>query len=325
VKSAAPIPSSETDPPGGQEIRAYLAQMAYEVDFRPLTTENYRRDLFRFARWLEKSGRSFDDVDRKLLDSYIREQKYLKDESKAVGPRSKARHISSLRGFFRWRAQEHLSATNPSDQLETPKQPRHLPGVLTIEEVERLIGSVVGDDPVSMRDRAMLEVAYSCGLRVSELVGLKRRDLQLDSDLVRVLGKGNKQRLVPLGEQAAEAIKAYLYHGRESIRGNSRDGKTRPLPKEARDLVFLNQHGKPLTRFGFWTILQGYLRRSGIETKVTPHTFRHTFATHLIEGGADLRVVQELLGHASISTTEIYTHLDREYLREIIRSFHPRG
>jgi integrase/recombinase XerD len=319
VKKSAAIPSLESDPPGAQEIRAYLAQMAYEVDLRPLTIENYRRDLFTFARWLAEGRGTFAQVDRRLLEKYLRELGEL------LAPRSTARHLSSLRGFFRWRTTENLSDSNPAENVEGPKLPRHLPGVLTVEEVERLIDSVVGDDPVSLRDRAMLEVAYSCGLRVSELVGLKRRDIQLDSELVRVLGKGDKQRLVPLGERAVAAIKEYLYHGRDGICGRSRDGKSRPLPSEAKDVVFLNQHGRPLTRFGFWTVLQGYLKRTQIETAVTPHTFRHTFATHLIEGGADLRVVQELLGHASISTTEIYTHLDREYLREIIRTFHPRG
>ncbi len=142
---------------------------------------------------------------------------------------------------------------------------------------------------------------------------------------MRVLGKGGKERLVPMGDQARECLKVYLYQGRAAIRGHDKTGGARVLPPGAKDVVFLNQRGTPLTRFGFWRILQLYVQRAGIETRVTPHTFRHTFATHLIEGGADLRVVQELLGHASISTTEIYTHLDRDYLRETVRSFHPRG
>jgi integrase/recombinase XerD len=242
-----------------------------------------------------------------------------------VEPRTLARHLSSLRGFFRWRALEGLAASNPCEDVQGPKLPKHLPGVLSVDEVERLIESAAGEHPVELRDRAMLEVAYSCGLRVSELVGLRRRSIQLEDELVRVVGKGGKERIVPLGARAADAVKAYLYHGRDHIRGKSRDGKLRPLPDAARDVLFLNQQGKPLTRFGFWRILQIYLQRCKIETRVTPHTFRHTFATHLLEGGADLRVVQELLGHASISTTEIYTHLDRDYLRETVRSFHPRG
>jgi integrase/recombinase XerD len=293
--------------------------MAYEADLRPLTLENYGRDLRLFGRWMQGRGVKFDTADRRLLESYLRELGTM------LEPRSLARHQSSLRGFFRWRVTEGYATVNPAEDLEGPKLPRHLPGVLSVDEVERLIGCVVGEDAVSLRDRAMLETAYSCGLRVTELVSLKRRDLLLEDELVRVFGKGGKERLVPLGAQARECLKAYLYHGREAIRGLDKTGVVRALPEAAKDVVFLNQHGTPLTRFGFWRILQIYLQRSGIETPVTPHTFRHTFATHLLEGGADLRVVQELLGHSSISTTEIYTHLDREFLRETVRSFHPRG
>ena len=171
----------------------------------------------------------------------------------------------------------------------------------------------------------MLEIAYSCGLRVSELVGLRRRDVLFEEELLRVHGKGDKERIVPVGERAVAALKQYIFQGREHIRGKSREGKSRPLPTEAKDVLFLNHHGRPLTPSGFWRILKGYVQRAQIEKDVTPHTLRHTFATHLIEGGADLRVVQELLGHASISTTEIYTHLDRDYLKSVVRSFHPRS
>jgi integrase/recombinase XerD len=293
--------------------------MAYEADLQPLTLDSYRRDLRSFAAWLSSRHLRFDDVDRRALERYLREL------GEWLSSRSVARHLSSLKGFFRWRVAERLSTVNPTEDVDGPKLPRHLPSVLSVEEVERLINSPSGDDAVSLRDRAMLEVAYSCGLRVSELVGLRRRDVLLDSEVIRVTGKGGKERIIPLGERAAEAVKAYLYHGRSEMRGRTREGMVRPLPNEARDALFLNQHGRPLTRSGFWRVLQVYLQRTGIETPVTPHTFRHTFATHLIEGGADLRVVQELLGHVSISTTEIYTHLDREYLRETLRTFHPRG
>lgn len=319
AKSDAQIPTFAPDEPYAAELRAYLAQMAYEADLRPLTIDNYRRDLRTFVRWLTDNKISLDHVDRRIVERYLRQL------GEMLAPRSTARHLSSLRGFFQWRTQEGYSPRNPADDIEGPKMPRHLPTVLTVEEVEKLIGSVVGDDPVSLRDRAMLEVAYSCGLRVSELMGLRRRDVQLDSELLRVTGKGDKQRIVPIGGRAMDAMKAYLYHGRDLICGITKDGKKIGLPEASKDRVFLNQRGKPLTRFGFWRILQIYLQRCGVETHVTPHTFRHTFATHLLEGGADLRVVQELLGHASISTTEIYTHLDRDYLRETLRTFHPRG
>ncbi|MFZ5432550.1 MAG: site-specific tyrosine recombinase XerD [Calditrichota bacterium] len=319
MKNAAPIPSSEPDFPGILEVRAYLAQAAYEADLRPLTLESYRRDLRILARWLADQSLDFNRTDRRTLERYFREL------GEILSPRSIARHLSSIRGFFRWRAMEGLSRKNPAEDLEGPKQPRHLPTVLSVNEIELLIAAVADDSPASLRDRAMLEVAYSCGLRVSELVGLRRRDIQFESQLLRVLGKGGKERIVPLGGRAEEALKDYLYRGREWMCGKAKDGKPKPLPSEARDVVFLNQRGRPITRYGFWRNLKDYLQRAGIQTEVTPHTFRHTFATHLIEGGADLRVVQELLGHASISTTEIYTHLDREYLRETVRSFHPRG
>ena len=319
MKNVATTPSSAPEYPGAQEVRTYLAQAAFEADLRPLTLENYGRDLRTFARWLTVGGKTFDTTDRRLIEGYLRELGQL------LSPRTVARHLSSLRGFFRWRVLENLSSLNPAEDVDGPRLPRHLPGVLTVEEVEKIIDAAAGDDPAVRRDRAMLEVAYSCGLRVSELVTLRRRDVELDTGMLRVIGKGGKERFVPVGDRARDAVKSYLFHGRANIRGDDKSGKTRPLPDEAKDVLFLNRHGRPLTRFGFRSILQTYLQRCGIETAVTPHTFRHTFATHLIEGGADLRVVQELLGHMSISTTEIYTHLDREYLRETLRSFHPRG
>jgi integrase/recombinase XerD len=319
VKNVATIPSSAPEYPGAQEVRTYLAQMAFEADLRPLTLESYGRDLRTFALWLKDHGRTFDQTDRPLIESYLRELGQL------IAPRSVARHLSSLRGFFAWRVLENFSNVNPAEDIEGPRLPRHLPGVLSVEEVERIIDAATGDDPAMQRDRAMFELAYSCGLRVSELVAVRRRDVQFETSVVRIVGKGGKERFVPLGDCARDAIKIYLFQGRANIRGRDKSGKSRPLPDEAKDILFLNQHGRPLTRYGFWRILQEYVRRCGIETPVTPHTFRHTFATHLIEGGADLRVVQELLGHASISTTEIYTHLDREYLRETLRTFHPRG
>lgn len=319
AKKAATTPSSSTDYPGVREVRTYLAQMAYEADLRPLTLESYGRDLRSFAMWISNQGKSFDQADRRLVEGYLREV------GQITAPRTIARNLSSLRGFFRWRVQEKLGEVNPTDDVDGPRLPRHLPGVLTVEEVEKIIEAAEGEAPSQLRERAMFEVAYSCGLRVSELVTLRRRDVQLEADVVRILGKGGKERIVPLGMRARDALTKYIQSGRPSIRGKDKSGAIRPLPDAAKDFLFLNQHGRPMTRSGFWRILRQYVLRCGIETPVSPHTFRHTFATHLLEGGADLRVVQELLGHASISTTEIYTHLDREYLRETLRMFHPRG
>jgi integrase/recombinase XerD len=310
---------SAPDFPGASEVRVFLAQISLEADLSPLTLESYGHDLRNFGLWLAEQKRTLDQVDRALLEQYFRVLGEL------LSKRSAARHLSALKGFFKWRMAEGLSKRNPAEGLEGPKLPRTLPDVLSVEEIDRLIECVEGEAPVTLRDRAMLEVIYSCGLRVSELVGLGRRDIQFENELIRVIGKGDKERIVPLGMRATSALKSYLFHGRDKIRGENQKGKARPLPKQARDRVFLNQHGRPLTRFGFWTILQTYLKKAAILSHVSPHTFRHSFATHLIEGGADLRVVQELLGHSSIATTEIYTHLDRDYLREVVRTFHPRG
>jgi integrase/recombinase XerD len=258
----------------------------------------------------------------------------LAEQATRFEARSLARHVSSIKGFFRWRVLEGFAKENPAELLDTPKLPRHLPGVLTVEEMNRLIDSTAGDEPFQLRDHAMLQTAYSCGLRVSELVGLRRRDVIFEEQLVRVRGKGDKERLVPMGERAAAALQKYIDHGRGNLIAKSAGTQKKRPPKpmkalngrrETKDELFLNQRGRPLSRSGFWRILKAYVAKGGIQSAVTPHTFRHTFATHLMEGGADLRVVQELLGHASISTTEIYTHLDREYLRETVRSFHPRG
>ena len=319
-----------------KEVRAYLAQAAFEANLRPQTLKLYRLDLKRLLCWLQAGGVSLDDVSRRLLERYFREaipsRPKLANDATRFDPRSLARHLSSVKGFFRWRVAEGFAKENPADLLESPKLPRYLPGVLTVEEMDRLINTADGDEPYQLRDHAMLETAYSCGLRVSELVGLRRRDVLFDEKLLRVRGKGDKQRLVPMGERAAAGLRKYLDHGRSHLmnsqskttRNKSPKADTKPH-QETKDELFLNQRGRPLTTSGFWRILKGYVARCNLQTEVTPHTFRHTFATHLIEGGADLRVVQELLGHASISTTEIYTHLDREYLRETVRSFHPRS
>ncbi len=316
-----------------KEVDAYLAQAAFEANLRPRTLKSYRLDLKKLLLWLHKKRVSLDDVTLRVLEQYFRElqptQPQLADDEKRFGARSLARHVSSAKGFFRWRVLEGYAKENPSELLDSPKLSRHLPGVLTVEEVERLIAAASGDEPHQLRDQAMLETAYSCGLRVSELMGLRRRDILFDEQLLRIRGKGDKQRLVPLGERAAAALKKYIDHGRDQLISKSKKKLGAPAllrdSKAIKDEIFLNQRGRPLSRFGFWTILKAYVASCGIESEVTPHTFRHTFATHLIEGGADLRVVQELLGHASISTTEIYTHLDREYLKSIVRLHHPRS
>jgi integrase/recombinase XerD len=209
---------------------------------------------------------------------------------------------------------EGVLLKDPSERLETPKRWRALPEVLSVAEVEKLLASPSLDEPMAFRDRAMLELAYGAGLRVSEWITLPVRDVALEEGLVRVFGKGSKERLVPIGRRAIGAVAMYLRELRPKLERGGGKG-----------ILFLNARGTPLSRMGAWKILRHHVDQAGITKHVTPHTLRHSFATHLLEGGADLRAVQEMLGHADISTTQIYTHVDREYLRSVHRQFHPRS
>jgi len=231
-----------------------------------------------------------------------------------IGPRSQARMISGIRAFYKYLLMEDMIKQSPADLLEMPRLPQKLPEVLSIEEIDMLVNAIDLSTPEGQRNKAMLETLYCCGLRVTELVTLKISDIIFEDEFVRVIGKGNKQRLVPLGQSAAKYIKIYL----EEIRPHV------PVQKEMEDIVFLNRRGRGMTRVMVFTIIQQLKRKAGLRKHISPHTFRHSFATHLVEGGADLRAVQEMLGHESITTTEIYTHIDREYLRDAIIRFHPR-
>lgn len=315
AKSAARIPSSGNK---AAEVERYLAFLSLEANLRSLTLDGYRRDLLEFSRWSDGVPLGFDEVtQRQLLD-------YLQHLSVGLSARSRARHLSSLRGFFRWRIASGHGHRDPTSGLKGPRLPFKLPDVLSITEVEAVLGAVVGDEPAQLRDRAMLETAYACGLRVSELVGLCEKDVLLDKGLLLVRGKGGRERMVPIGGSAQRALSAWLTKGRLNMR-KRKAGELLEYRAAAGDSVFLNLRGLPLSRMGFWKVLRKYLDKAGIKKHASPHTLRHSFATHLLEGGADLRVVQELLGHVSLSTTEIYTHLDRDYLREVVRTFHPRG
>ena len=222
--------------------------------------------------------------------------------------------ISAARTYYTFMVGEGEVAQDPTDRLQPPKPGRSLPDVLTVEEINALLEAPRVDDPLGWRDRALLELGYGAGLRVSELCGLELKDLVLTEGLVRAFGKGSKERLVPIGRNVAGAVSVYLH----SVRAELDRGKTR-------NRVLLNARGQPLSRVGAWGIVKKAAERANITKRVTPHTLRHTFATHLLEGGADLRALQEMLGHADLATTQIYTHVDREYLREVHRKFHPRG
>jgi integrase/recombinase XerD len=271
------------------------------------TVQAYSRDLSRFMDYLEKAKASPLHISRGLMDDYVR------GLGKGLSPRSVARNISAVKTFYRFLIFDGKIEDSPSRLLETPKLSRRLPEVLTRDEVDLLLAQPDADTPAGQRDRAMLELLYATGLRVSELVHLKLRDLNLEAGYVRTMGKGGKERLIPMGEKAAQSLKTYMADGR----GHFDKGAGSPH-------LFLNFRKRPLTRQGFWKILKAYGVKASITKNITPHGIRHSFASHLLEGGADLRSVQVMLGHADISTTQIYTHVTREHLRDLHKKYHPR-
>jgi integrase/recombinase XerD len=296
-------------------LRAFLVErfddfLSLEHGSADRTREAYRRDVLRLASYaLSRSLRT----PAQLTPTHLRDFVYhLKDVG--LSPSSIRRTIAGLRTWFGFLVAEGVIPGDPSDRLELPKRWQTLPEVLSPDEVTALLAAPSQDDAMYYRDRAMLELAYGAGLRVSEWTTVTVRDVHLDERLVRVLGKGSKERLVPFGRSAAAAIAIYL-----------RELRTRLERGGGKGVLFLNARGEPLSRMGAWTILRKHVGRAGIEKTVTPHTLRHSFATHLLEGGADLRAVQEMLGHADVSTTQVYTHVDREYLRSVHKQYHPRG
>ena len=301
--------------PAAQAARKFLLEafndfLMLEQGASPRTDEAYGRDLARFATYAMARGAAGPpDVTARMLREYVY---HLKDLG--LAPASIRRNVSSLRTYFKFLLGEGHVTQDPSERLESPKRGRTLPEVLSVAEIDKLLAAPTLDDPLVFRDRALLELAYGAGLRVSEWISIGLRDVMFDEGLVRVFGKGSKERLVPIGRRAIGALASYV-----------RELRPRLEKGEGRGALFLNARGQPLTRMGAWKILQKYVTRAGIEKHVSPHTLRHSFATHLLEGGADLRAVQEMLGHADISTTQIYTHVDREYLRTVHRQYHPRS
>jgi integrase/recombinase XerD len=304
-------------PPGASDElpRAFLLErfqeyLALEDGASPRTLEAYGRDLARMVAWCTSRGVGTPAA---LTPALLRDFVYhLKDIG--LSPASIRRSVSATRTYFKFMIGEGQMAGDPSERLETPRKWRTLPDVLTVDEVSRLLDSVSLDEPLVFRDRAMLELAYGAGLRVTEWIELGVQDMMPDDGVLRVFGKGSKERLVPIGRSAIGAVGMYL-----------RELRPRLERGEGKGRLFLNARGKPLSRMGAWKILRKYVGIARIEKHVSPHTLRHSFATHLLEGGADLRAVQEMLGHADISTTQIYTHVDREYLRSVHKQYHPRG
>ncbi|HWB43100.1 MAG TPA: site-specific tyrosine recombinase XerD [Gemmatimonadales bacterium] len=284
--------------------------LALEAGHSANTVEAYCRDLRRMGEFaLSRGVRDPGRVGRPLLRDFVY---LLKDLG--LSPATIRREVSAIRTYYGFLVGEGRVSEDPSDRLETPRRGRALPDTLSVPEVEALLAAPGIDDPLGWRDRALLELAYGAGLRVSELCGLGLTDLLLPESLVRVLGKGGKQRLIPIGRQTIGAVSVYLHSLRPTLDHGKSGGR-----------VLLNARGEPLSRVGAWGVVKRATGRAGIKKRVTPHTLRHSFATHLLEGGADLRAVQEMLGHADLSTTQIYTHVDREYLRSVHKQFHPRA
>ncbi len=290
-----------------EQFRDYLA---LEAGNSANTVGNYVRDIGRLIAHAAARGASRPDA---ITAAQLREFVYdLKDLG--LAPATIRRQISAIRTYYRFLVGEGHATRDPSERLESPKQWRTLPTVLTVAEVGRLLAAPNTDEPLAMRDRALLEFAYATGARVSEVVAMKPQDLLYEDGLARIFGKGAKQRIVPVGRRALGAVALYA----REIRPRFDRGKTRGV-------LFLNARGTPLSRVGAWMVIKRAAKLAGLTKRVTPHTLRHSFATHLLEGGADLRAVQEMLGHADLATTQLYTHVDRDYLRSVHRQYHPRA
>ena len=294
-------------------LEDYLLYARVERNLATTTLASYEIGLQRYLEHLRDAGvDDLDQVRQTHIRGYTRRLSSLE-----LAPASIHRSFSAVRGFHRFLMAEKRTTSDPSAFLEAPKQPRRLPKVLTVGEINAIIEAVDTGNPRGVRDRSMISLLYACGLRVSELTGLSLSNLLPEHGLLRVLGKGSKERLVPGGRRAREDLATYLNEARPLLAAK----------RKARNKgeVYLNARGNPLTRGGAFQIVKQWARQAGITKEVSPHIFRHSFATHLLEGGADLRAVQEMLGHAEITTTPIYTHLDRDYLKEVHKQVHPRG
>ena len=295
-----------------KQIKGFSAFLKLEKSLSENSVEAYRRDVHKLKEFMEirYPGTPPQSVELDQLTGFLAWIHEL-----GLSSRSQARLVSGIKAFYKFMLLDDSIETDPTSLLEIPRIGRKLPEVLSIDEIERLFSEIDMSSPAGRRNRAMLEVLYGCGLRVSELIGLRLSYVYFDKGFVRITGKGNKERLVPIGNQALKEIRNYLP-----------DRNSLPqIRKDSEDILFLNQRGGKLSRVMVFTMVKELVASAGIRKNISPHTFRHSFATHLIDGGADLRAVQEMLGHESILTTEIYTHLDRQYLRDAIIRFHPRS
>jgi len=292
-------------------LNEYLAVLKLERNLSENTINSYKNDITNLFQFLENYN--VNDPQR-IKYSHLEEFfKFLKEAG--LTNTSASRYHSSLKGFFSYLYQNKYITGNPVDKIPSPKLSKKLPEVLTINEMDAILSQPDINDKFGLRDKALLELFYACGLRVSELINLKISGLYFKEEIIRVFGKGSKERLVPIGNSAIKWISEYLRQSRPLLEKKSK----------SENYLFLNIRGTKLSRMGVWKIVDRYVKKAKIDKEVHPHTFRHSFATHLLEGGADLRAVQEMLGHADISTTQIYTHIDRDYIKQVHRDFHPRG
>jgi integrase/recombinase XerD len=294
------------------QLTDFIHFLMVEKGLSKNTIISYERDLKSYLQYLRQveTLSELNEVQRVHIVHFLGS---LKEQGKSA--KTLARHIASVRAFHQFLIRDKVTDHDPSVHLETPKMEKSLPKVLNLQEVEILLDSPKQNDHFGIRDKAMLELLYATGIRVSELIGLNLGDVHMAMGFVRCIGQGNKERIIPVGKTAAAAIDRYLERGRPFFTGK----------KQSEEALFLNHHGKRLTRQGFWKILKRIAMEAGIQKELTPHTLRHSFATHLLENGADLRAVQEMLGHADISTTQIYTHVSKTRLTDVYRQFHPRA
>ncbi|WP_078545928.1 site-specific tyrosine recombinase XerD [Litchfieldia alkalitelluris] len=293
------------------QIKDFLHYLMVERRLADNTIISYERDLKEYHKYITKveNLRSFNDVSRAHIIHFL---KHLRENGKSTN--TLARNIASIRSLHQFLLREKVTSQDPSVHIESPQLTKTLPKVLSINEVEALLEAPKSNSPLGIRDKAMLELLYATGIRVSELIGLNLHDVHLTMGFLRCIGKGNKERVIPLGSTAAEAIKVYIENARPNI-----------LSQKKSEALFLNHHGNPMTRQGFWKNLKKLAMIANIQKELTPHTLRHSFATHLLENGADIRAVQEMLGHADISTTQIYTHVTKARIKDVYKQFHPRA
>jgi integrase/recombinase XerD len=289
----------------------YKSHLIFEQNLSPNSVDAYTRDVLRFLNYIKNIG-----VEDPLQTTPKHVQRLIQSLSGiGLSASTVARNISSIRGFYRFLISENITQNDPTSNIDRPKTPRRLPSVLTFEEVTSIINVPDPKTSLGLRNRAMLETIYACGLRITELLSLTLNSIYYDQQIIRIFGKGRKERLVPISDTAIDWVLKYVDQARPYL----------DRFKRSEGILFLNRHGRGMSRMGFWKILDACLKEVGIRKEIHPHTFRHSFATHLLEGGADLRAVQEMLGHVDISTTQIYTHLDRSFIQQEYKTYHPRS